>query len=203
MGDGTTASAAHPLPPDLPRALAACRRLLAGIGRIELALAIAALVVVVALSTAQAFLRYTLGTSLWWAQEVAENMIMVSYFFGISYVFKTRQEIYVEFLTSMAPLRLQLVFYLVEQVLTFVFAMALLWLTYLFSPTLFNMTTPVLKLPAFVNSAPLTFATMMMVLTSLYYFAFGLWAFGRSGTRGLLADVEERGLILRPWAQEA
>ena len=53
MSDATTASVAHPLPP----VLAACRRLLAGIGRVELALAIAALVAVVVLSTAPAFLR--------------------------------------------------------------------------------------------------------------------------------------------------
>jgi TRAP-type C4-dicarboxylate transport system permease small subunit len=198
MSGGGARNVAHPL----PAGLAVIRRLLAGIGRVELALAIVALVVVVVLSTAQAFLRYTLGTSLWWAQEVAETMIMVSYFFGISYVFKTRQEIYIEFLTSMAPLKLQLVFFLVEQALTLLFALALLWLTYLFSPTLFNMTTPVLKLPAFVGTAPLILATLMMVMTSLYYLAFGLWAFGRSGSGGLLAGVEERGLILRPWAQE-
>ena len=198
MGDGMTASMAQPL----PKALAGYRRLLAAIGQAELALAIAALAVVVVLSTAQAFLRYTLGTSLWWAQEVAENTIMVSYFFGISYVFKTRQEIYIEFLTSMAPLKVQLVLFLIEQVLTLLFAVALLWLTYLFSPTLFNMTTPVLKLPAFVNFAPLVLATLMIALTSLYYLAFGLWAFGRSGSRGFLAEVEQPGLILRPWAQE-
>lgn len=198
MSDGATTNVAHPL----PRGLAVARQLLAGIGRIELALAIGALVVVVVLSTAQAFLRYTLGTSLWWAQEVAEMLIMVTYFFGISYVFMTRQEIYIEFLTSLSPLRIQLAFFLAEQVLTLVFALALLWLTYLFSPTLFNMTTPVLKLPAFVNTAPLILATMMMVLTSLYYLAFGVWAFGRSSSAGLLAEVEARGLILRPWAQE-
>lgn len=198
MSGGATTNVAHPL----PRGLAVARQLLAGIGRIELALAIVALVVVVVLSTAQAFLRYSLGTSLWWAQEVAEIMIMVTYFFGISYVFMTRQEIYIEFLTSLSPLRIQLAFFLVEQVLTLVFALALLWLTYLFSPTLFNMTTPVLKLPAFVTTAPLVLATLIMVMTSLYYLAFGVWAFGRSGSGGLLAEVETRGLILRPWAQE-
>lgn len=185
----------------LPKGLAAFRRLLAFIGRAELVLAIAALLIVVLLSCAQAFLRYFASTSLWWAQEVAENTIMISYFLGVSYVFKTRQEIIIEFLSSMASVRVQLVLYMLEQVLSFFFAAAILWLVYLFSPTLFNMTTPVLRLPAIVTPAPLIIATAMIALTSVYYLAFGVWAFGRGGG-GSLADIEEKGLILRPWVEE-
>lgn len=188
--------ASHPL----PEGLAVFRRLLAVVGRAELVLAIIALVIVVVLSTAQAFLRYFFGTSLWWAQEVAENTIMVSYFLGISYVFKTRQEIYVEFLSSMMPIRLQLVLYMLEQLLALGFTLALLWLVWLFAPTLFNMQTPILKVPVAVTYGPLVFATVMIGLTSIYYFFYGIWSFRRGPAPGRrLTEIEEQGLILRPW----
>ena len=183
----------------LPKGLAGFRQSHAWIGRTELTLAIAALLVVVALSSAQAFLRYFVGASLWWAQEVAENTIMISYFLGISYVFKTRQEIYVEFVSGMTPIKVQLALYILEQILTLIFAVAILWLVYLFSPTLFNMRTPVLRLPAIVTPGPLIFSSAMIALTSIYYMAFGIWSF-RRGTEGrLLTDIEQKGLILSPW----
>lgn len=187
----------------LPRGLAVFRRSLAVIGRAELVLAIVALLIVVVLSTAQAFLRYLFGTSMWWAQEVAENTIMVCYFLGISYVFKTRQEIYIEFVSSMLPVRFQLVLFLFEQVLALAFALALLWLAWLFTPTLFNMQTPILKVPVAVTYGPLLFATVMIGITSVYYFAYGIWTFRRGLAPGRhLSDIEQRGLILRPWAPE-
>lgn len=188
--------------PPLPRGLAVFRRLLAWIGRVELVLAILALVMVVAISTAQAFLRYFLGTSLWWAQEVAENAIMVCYFLGISYVFKTRQEIYIEFLSSMLPVRMQLLLYIFEQLLALGFTLALLWLAYVFSPTLFNMQTPMLKLPAAVTFGPLITAASMIALTSVYHLIFGIWAFRNRLTGRFLTDIERHGLILRPWQLE-
>ena len=186
----------------LPKGLAAFRRLLHFVGRVELGLAIAALVVVVGLSTAQAFLRNTVGASLWWAQEIAENTIMFTYFLGVSYVFKTRQYIVIEFVSSLSPLRLQMVFYLIAQVLAFIFAVAVLWLVYLFSPTLLNMTTPVLKLPAIVNSGPLILASAMIALTSIYYLAFGLWAMASNRMGHSLYEMEAQGIVLQPWEEE-
>ena len=187
----------------LPRGLAVFRQLLRTIGRIELGLAIAALVVVVALSTAQAFLRYGMSASLWWAQEIAENTIMITYFFGVSYVFKTRQYIVIEFVSSIAPIRLQMVFYLIAQVLAFVFAIAVLWLVWLFSPTLMNMTTPVLKLPAVITPGPLIIASAMIALTSVYYLAFGVWALV-TGLKGyVIEEIERRGIVLQPWEDAA
>lgn len=188
--------------PPLPKGLAVFRRLLAFIGSVELVLAILALLVVVAISAAQAFLRYFLGTSLWWAQEVAENAIMVCYFLGISYVFKARQEIYIEFLSNMLPLRMQLVLYIFDQVLALGFTLALLWLAYVFSPTLFNMQTPMLKLPAAVTFGPLITATIMIALTSMYHLLFGIWAFRNRLSGRFLADIERHGLILSPLQQE-
>lgn len=189
-------------PPALPRGLAAARRFLAWVGRVELVLAIAALLVVVVLSCAQTFLRYSVGGSLWWAQEIAENMILVCYFSGVSYVFKTRQEIYIEFAASLAPIRGQVTLFVVEQVVTIAFSLALLWLVWLFSPTMFNMQSPVLKLPGWVTFAPLVFSSAMIAVTSAYYLAFGIWALSRGTGDNRIAEVEARGLILRPWLEQ-
>lgn len=188
--------------PSLPRGLAVFRQLLAFIGRLELLLAILALVMVVAISAAQAFLRYFFGTSLWWAQEIAETAIMVCYFLGISYVFKTRQEIYIEFVSSMLPVRMQLVLYMFEQLLAVAFTASLLWLAYLFSPTLFNMQTPMLKLPAAVTFGPLIASSSMIALTSIYHLIFGIWAFRNRLPGRFLTDIEQHGLILAPLRQE-
>lgn len=186
--------------PPIPKELAVFRRLLAVIGRAELALAIVALMVVVVLSVAQALLRYLVGGSLWWAQEVAEHMVLVTYFLGIAYVFKTRQEIFIEFLTLMMPLRVQIAFFIVEQLLAFVFCAALIWLVYLFAPTMFNMQSPLLKLPGYVTYIPLLLSTMSIALTSVYYCWYGLWAGPRIGGR-TIHDVESHGLILKPWVE--
>lgn len=187
---------------DLPRGLAGFRRLLRLTGQVELVTAIIALIVVVVLSGAQAFLRYSIGASLWWAQEVAENTIMITYFLGISYVFKTRQYIIVEFVSSALPIRVQLVFYVIAQILAFVFTLAILYLVYLFSPTLLNMTTPVLRLPAIITPGPLIVASAMIALTSVYYLALAIWALWKGPVGHVIEDTELGGIILQPWVEE-
>lgn len=184
----------------LPGGLAALRRLLATIGRAELVLAIIALAIVVVLAVAQALLRYFGGASLWWAQEVSEHTVLVTYFLGIAYVFKTRQEIFIEFLTLLMPLRVQTAFFVFEQICAFVFSAALIWLIYLFAPTMFNMQSPLLKLPGYVTYIPLLLSTTSIALTSIYYGWFGLWARGRVAGRSI-HDVESHGLILKPWVE--
>lgn len=187
----------------LPKGLAVFRQFLAWVGRAELLLAIVALIVVVVLSATQAFLRYFWGGSLWWAQEVAETTILVTYFLGISYVFKTRQEIYIEFVAMLTPLRVQIAMFIFEQLVALTFALALLWLVWLFSPTMLNMQTPLLKLPGWAPFAPLIFSTAMIGLTSVYYCAFGLWALaGRPEGASSLIEVESRGLVLQPWQEQ-
>ena len=165
-------------------------------------LAIAALVIVVVLAVAQALLRYTVSASLWWAQEIAENTIMVAYFLGVSYVFKTRQYIVIEFVSGTLPMRLQMVLYLVAQVLAAVFAVAVLYLVWLFLPTLMNMTTPVLKLPAWVTEAPLVVASVMIAVTSVYYLAYGAWALASGLAVADLYEMEAPGLIAHPLLEE-
>lgn len=182
----------------LPKGLADFRRFLRVVGNIEISIAIAALVVVVVLSAAQTLLRYLYGTSLWWSQEVSEIAILSSYFFGISYVFKTRQYILIEFIVSTLPLRLQLACYIVAQVLTVLFAAALVWLFYLFLPTLFSMRTTVMGWPAWILPAPIAVSSVMIIVTSSYYFLFGLWAFRQPLDAENIDDIELRAIISSP-----
>ena len=90
----------------LPRELAAFRRFLSYVGKAEIVIAME-LAATVVLSTSQAFLRYTFGTSLWWSGEIVQYAVFSTYFFGISYAFKTRQYILIEFVSAMAPPKLQ------------------------------------------------------------------------------------------------
>ena len=184
--------------PELPKGLAVCRRFLHRIGQAELTIATLALIVVVVLSFAQAFLRYTFGTSLWWAQEVAESTIVISYFLGVSYVFKTRQYILIEFVSLLLPVRGQLLLYVFAQIVTIVFTVALVVLVFQFAPTLLKMTTPVLRLPGIISALPIGIASALMVLTSLYYLAFALWALFSNALSGSMTETERLGLVTRP-----
>lgn len=187
--------------PTLPHWLASAKRVLGVIGRIELTLAVIALVIVVVLSAAQAILRYTIGASLWWAQEVAQLTIVVAYFLGVSYLFKIRQYILIEFLSMKLSIRNQLRLYVVAQIITIVFTATVFVLLMRFAPMLMQIYTPTLGLPEFLRSVPLAIASTMMVVTSLYYLAFGLWALSAGVDGTSLDEVEELALIARPPAE--
>lgn len=186
----------------LPRGLAVFRRLLHVIGQIELSLAITALVIVVAISSTQTILRYLFSTSMWWSQEVMEIAILLSYFFGVSYVFKTRQYILIEFVASKLPTRFQLVLYVAAQVLTIAFAGLIAWMFYLLFPTLLNMRTTVLGWPGWLSPLPLAIASVMLVLTSFYYLLFALWALTRGWNKAWgaasLSEIERHALTNEP-----
>jgi TRAP-type C4-dicarboxylate transport system permease small subunit len=181
----------------LPPLLAGWRRSLAVIGRAEMALAVAALIVVVVLSAAQAALRYLFGTSLWWAQEIAETVILITYFLGVSHVFKARQYIVIEFLSSRFPVRVQVCLYLFAQIAALTFAVATVVLVIEFTPRALGMQTPVLRLPGVLPFIPIAVGSAMIAWTSLYYLAFTLWALTRGGISGSLAATEERAIAIR------
>ena len=101
--------------------LAGLRRVLALVGIAELWLAVAAFAAVVLLTIVQVGLRYFFEGSLWWAQEVSQMMILVAYFQGIAYAFKTRQYIVINFLADRLSRAAQLCCYLFAQLLVVVF----------------------------------------------------------------------------------
>ncbi|MEJ8573002.1 TRAP transporter small permease [Microbaculum marinum] len=195
MTSGLTADAGH-LP--LPKGLAVFRRILRHVGQAELALAIAALVVVTTLSGAQALLRYSVGGSIWWAQEVAETTIMVAYFLGISYVFKTRQYILIEFVSLRFPPSVQMACYVFAQVLTVLFTGATVYLVVRFAPSLMGMRTPLLSMSGLIPALPLAVGSALMVVTSLYYLAFGLWVMSRGFEITSVAAIERRAIVTDP-----
>ena len=77
-----------PAAPGHGAGLAALQRGLAVLGRAELLISVAAFAFVAALTTWQVVLRYGFGGAIWWAQEVAQLAMLVSYFFGIAYVYQ-------------------------------------------------------------------------------------------------------------------
>lgn len=203
-----TGSSPAPVPsfgegPALPAWLERPRRALAVIGEIEMVLAILALVFVVVLSGSQAILRYTVDASLWWAQEVAQLTIVIAYFFGVSYVYKARQYILIEFLSMRLPVRLQLLLYIFAQVLAIIFAATVVVLIIRFSPTLLNMVTPTLRLPDLLRAIPLGIASTMIVITSFYYLAFALWAFANRVPGDTLEEIERMALVSELQAEPA
>lgn len=202
MTETVTVPGPHSGGPALPPWLERTRRVLAVIGGIEMVLAVTALSVVVVLSGAQAILRYTIGASLWWSQEVAQLTILVAYFFGVSYVFKARQYILIEFVSAQFSMRVQLIFYIFAQVMTIVFALTTVVLIWRFAPLLMNMVTPTLRLPDLIRALPLGIASVMLALTSLYYLAFGIWALSRGITGSSLYEVEARALVATMAAAE-
>lgn len=166
-----------------------------------MALAVSALVVVVVLSGAQALLRYAFGASLWWAQEVAETLILLTYFLGVSYVFKARQYIVIEFLTIRFPIRVQAWLYVFAQVAAIAFAVIVVILVAQFAPRAMGMRSPVLGLPGILTFLPIAVGSALMALTSLYYLAFALWALARGRLGVTLAATEAPALVVAPLAK--
>lgn len=186
----------------LPKGLAVFRRFLHIVGKIEISLAITALIIVVAISSAQTILRYLFATSMWWSQEVMEIAILMTYFLGISYVFKTRQYILIELLSSKVPVRMQLIFYVIAQLLTIAFSGMIAWMFFLLMPTLLNMRTTVLGWPGWLTPLPLVTASVMLVVSSIYYFLFGMWALTRGWNKqwsaSSLNEIERHVLTNEP-----
>jgi TRAP-type C4-dicarboxylate transport system permease small subunit len=181
--------------PTLPAGLASARRLLIAVGKVELFLAVVALVLVVVVSGAQAILRYTIDASLWWAQESAQLTIVIAYFFGISYMFKARQYILIEFFSMRFSVRVQMYMYIFAQILAIIFTVTCFVLLIRFAPSLMGMTTPTLGLPDMVRVLPFGIGSAMIAVTSVYYLAFAVWVL-RSGVKGgSVADLEQMALL--------
>ena len=145
------------------------RRALGRVGTVELWLALVAFAAVVCLTIVQVTLRYGFAGSIWWAQEVSQMMIMVAYFQGAAYVFKTRQYIVISFLFDHFPKRVQLQVYLVAQVLIIGFCGIILFELISIAESQLSMRTVILHIPRFYGTIPLFFASVSMIATSVYY----------------------------------
>ncbi len=159
------------------------RRLLRLLGQAELAVALVAFCGVIGLVSAQVLLRFAFDYGVVWIQEVAQLAILVAYFFGTSYVFKTRQYLVITLVFDRlaAPARIPL--YVAAQVLTAAFCLLLVVQLLGLAPGQLRMRTFVLHIPRFYASVPLLIASASMAVTAIYFgLAVGLrarWGDGR------------------------
>ena len=198
MGDG--GAAAGPAPgggSGIAEDLAGFRRVLACVGIAELWLAVAAFAAVVLLTIVQVGLRYFFEASLWWAQEVSQMMILVAYFQGIAYAFKTRQYIVINFLAERLSPAAQLRCYLFAQLLVVVFCGVVLVEGVAILPRQYLMLTYILHIPRMYLGLPLLFAAVSMIATSVYY-ALAVWRAARREPGAAVPDLEARRLVRQP-----
>lgn len=160
-----------PAAPGHGAGLAALQRGLAVLGRAELLISVAAFAFVAALTTWQVVLRYGFGGAIWWAQEVAQLAMLVSYFFGIAYVYKANQEIVIHFIVQrLAPAR-QHALYIAIQLLVAAFCAMAAVQGLLLAPSQLNFRTYILNIPKFYSTLPLILASLSMAVTALYFAA--------------------------------
>ena len=177
--------------------LARLRRALGHVGTVELWLALVSFAAVVCLTIVMVTLRYGFDGSIWWAQEVSQMMILVAYFLGAGYVFKTRQYIVVAFVFDRFPKSLQLYIYLLTQVLVIAFCCIVVVELIAIAESQLSMRTVILHIPRFYGTLPLFFASVSMIATSAYY-AVAVWRAAASHPENGLHDLEAPLLINQP-----
>ena len=144
-------------------------RALGLLGRVELAITVAAFSGVIVLVSAQIFFRYFFDVGLVWVQEVSQLLILTAYFFGISFVFKARRYLIVSILFDRFPEAAKLPLYIGCQVLTAAFCSMLFVELLGIAPQQLHMKTYILHIPRFYSSLPLLIASISMTLTAVYY----------------------------------
>ena len=177
--------------------LARFRRALGHVGTVELWLALVCFAAVVCLTIVMVTLRYGFDGSIWWAQEVSQMMILVAYFLGASYVFKTRQYIVVAFVFDRFPKRLQLSLYLLAQVLIIGFCCVVVVELIAIAESQLSHRTVILHIPRFYGTLPLFFASVSMIATSAYY-AVAVWRAAAGRPEEGIHDLEASLLISQP-----
>lgn len=150
-------------------ALATWRRGLYWVGRTELAISVAAFAIVAALTTWQVVLRYGFAGSIWWAQEVAQLAMLVSYFFGIAYVCKANQDVVIHFVAQRLPAHWQRPLYLAVQALIAAFCLVVAVVGLLLAPQQLRFKTYILNIPKFYSTLPLILASLSMAATAAYF----------------------------------
>jgi TRAP-type C4-dicarboxylate transport system permease small subunit len=165
-------------------------------------LAAATFLAVVVLSCTEVAMRYLFRASLWWSQEVALLMMLVAYFFGASYVFKTRQYVVVDLLVQRFPSRVQVRLYLFAQVLIGLVAAVIVVQAIALAPSQLEFYTFILGIPKFYSTLPLLLAAFSILVTSLYYGLAIHWLTRVAGGGRPLAALEAEVLVIQGIAPE-
>jgi TRAP-type transport system small permease protein len=181
---------------DLPAGLAMLRRALRVVALAERYLASATFLAVVALSCTEVAMRYLFRSSLWWSQEVALLLMLVAYFFGASYVFKTRQYVVVDLLVQRLPIHLHVQLYLLAQALIGSVAAVILVQAIGLAPSQLQFYTFILDIPKFYSTLPLLLAALSILVTTLYYGVAMWWLARAAGGGRSLAALEAQVLVI-------
>ena len=151
------------------RGLAAARRALGLLGRVEFGVAVACFTAAVLLNVVQIALRYLFATSIWWVQEISLLLMLVAYFVGTSCVYRTRQYVIISFVVDRLPLRIQSHLYVLTQLLILGFFALLGWQLIGMLPHMARTRTVILRMPQYYMALPLLYASLSILLTSIYY----------------------------------
>ncbi len=169
------------------------RKILAAIGLVELWVAMAAFVFVLALTMVQVGYRYFFSGSIWWAQEIAQLAMLIAYFLGIAYVYKAKQDIIVGFLLNRLPRHLQIGLAIFSQIVIALFCVVLVLTGLGLAPAQLVFFTYILNIPRFYSTLPLIIASASMTVTAVYY-AMAAWQ-SRHATAEAAEEVERKNLI--------
>tara|TARA_Y100000590_G_scaffold298232_1_gene336214 strand:- start:1261 stop:1659 length:399 start_codon:yes stop_codon:yes gene_type:complete len=118
-------------------------------------------------------------------------MILGAYFFGISYVYKSKQYLVIDVLFEKFNDRVKVVLFVISQILTILFCMMLFVELLGIAPGQLRMKTYILRFPQFYSSIPLLIASASMVLTSIYYLIKILTEFNQSDPSISFKKIEE------------
>ena len=118
-------------------------------------------------------------------------MILGAYFFGISYVYKSKQYLVIDVLFEKFNDRVKVVLFVISQILTILFCMMLFVELLGIAPGQLRMKTYILRFPQFYSSIPLLIASASMVLTSIYYLIKILTEFNQSDPSISFKNIEE------------
>ena len=143
-------------------------KILAVYGKIELFVAIVAFSAALLLVTTQVLARQFNG-SLWWAQELAQLLIMYAYFLGVSHLYQVRQMVVVDFLVDRFSPKMRRLFYILSLVAVVIFCTVLLLaISKLYQPEM-RFPSFVIQVPRFYWTLPMGIASASMILTSIYF----------------------------------
>ncbi|WP_257098533.1 TRAP transporter small permease [Pseudovibrio flavus] len=110
---------------------------------------IVAVAAIAILIMAQVFMRYVMGNSLSWSEELVRWTFVWFIWIGVSYGFKTRKHISITVLPEMASPKVQRLMYIAVGIAMIIFFAWLAWIGYkqCTSPLMLRQRSPVLEFP--------------------------------------------------------
>lgn len=150
------------------------------LGLAELAVAVAAFLVVCGVVSTNALLRYGFNSSIVWSEEVALLATNVFVFLGAAVILKANADVAVTFVVEKLAPRTRSFALLAIYLAAAVFFATLLWQSIALYPLQRTTTTFILDISRYWFTLPLVWASASMLLTSLV-FAFDVAADARHG----------------------